>query len=70
MNKNNKKKKSKKNKSKLDSHSIVRFNPDPKVGLTANEVNKRNEENLLNISKLKTSKSLASIFIKNVFNIS
>lgn len=67
MNKNTEKKKSKKNKSKLDSHSIVRFNPDPKVGLTANEVNKRNEENLLNISKLKTSKSLASIFIKNVF---
>ena len=67
MNKNTEKKKSKKNKSKLDSHSIVRFNPDPKVGLTVNEVNKRNEENLLNISKLKTSKSLASIFIKNVF---
>lgn len=67
MNKNTEKKKSKKNKSKLDSHPIVRFNPDPKVGLTANEVNKRNEENLLNISKLKTSKSLASIFIKNVF---
>lgn len=67
MNKNTEKKKSKKNKSKLDSHSIVRFNPDPKVGLTANEVNKRNEENLLNISKLKTSKSLASIFIKNIF---
>ena len=67
MNKNTEKKKSKKNKSKLDSHSIIRFNPDPKVGLTANEVNKRNEENLLNISKLKTSKSLASIFIKNIF---
>ena len=67
MNKKTEKNKSKNNKSKLDSHSILRFNPDPKVGLSANEVNKRIEDNLLNISKLKSSKSLASIFIKNVF---
>lgn len=67
MSKDIEKKKLRKNKSKIDSQSIKRFDPDPDRGLSASEVAKRNEENLLNISKLKTSKSLASIFVKNIF---
>lgn len=53
--------------SSADSQSIVRFNPDPNAGLKSTEVNSRNEENLVNVSKLKTSKSLASILAKNIF---
>ena len=67
MSKDIEKKKLRKNKSKIDSQSIKRFDPDPDRGLSASELAKRNEENLLNISKLKTSKSLASIFVKNIF---
>ena len=57
----------KKKKSNIDNSSIVRFKPKPESGLSTEQVKKRNEENLVNVSKLKTSKSLWSIFAKNIF---
>ena len=57
----------KKKKLNIDNSSIVRFKPKPESGLSTEQVKKRNEENLVNVSKLKTSKSLWSIFAKNIF---
>ncbi len=57
----------KKTKSDLDNSSIVRFDPDASLGLNAEQINRRKEQNLVNVSKLKTSKSLWSIFAKNIF---
>ena len=62
-NKNNKKKQTK----QVDAGSIVRFNPNAEKGLSTNEVASRTEAGLVNVSKIKTSKSLWSIFAKNIF---
>ncbi|MBR1988496.1 MAG: HAD-IC family P-type ATPase [Clostridia bacterium] len=47
--------------------SVSRYNPKPDVGLTLSQVKKRTDDGLLNVSKLKTSKTLKSIFFKNIF---
>ena len=59
-------KKKKINKSK-DLVKITRFNPDPKVGLETEQINQRIKENLLNVSNVKTDKSIAKILFKNIF---
>ncbi len=58
--------KNKNAKQKVNTH-ITRINPKPNEGLTSAQVKKRTEDNLLNISKIKTSKSIWSIFSKNIF---
>ncbi|MBE5741125.1 MAG: HAD family hydrolase [Clostridiales bacterium] len=58
------KKKSNKNKS---SASISRFNPKPNEGLSQKQISQRTQENLVNISNIKTSKSIGSILFKNIF---
>ncbi len=57
---------SKKQKSK-QTKDIARFNPKAETGLTAEQVQKRIEQNLVNITSTKTSKSIWSIIVKNVF---
>ena len=57
-----------KKKNKLTTtQNITRFNPKPDSGLTQNQIQQRNEENLVNVSNIKTTKSLWSIFAKNIF---
>ena len=56
----------KKNKRTL-TQNITRFNPKPNTGLTQKQIQQRSEENLVNISNIKTTKSLWSIFAKNIF---
>ena len=46
---------------------ITRFKPDPKVGLTQEQINSRIQDNLLNVSNIKTSKSIGNILFKNIF---
>lgn len=46
---------------------VSRFNPKPDEGLTEAQVKKRTSENLVNTSKIKTTKTLWSIFSKNIF---
>ncbi len=46
--------------------NISRFNPKPEQGLTSQQVEKRTEAGLVNVSSVKTSKSLGSIFAKNI----
>ncbi len=48
-------------------NKATRINPTPNVGLTEQQVKKRTEEGFVNVSSVKTSKSLASIFAKNIF---
>ena len=59
----------KKNKSTTSKKSkkITRFNPKPENGLTSEQVNQRIQENLLNVSNIKTNKTIGSIFFKNIF---
>ena len=59
-------KKKKTNKSKI-VNKIQRYNPSPKDGLTAEQIAKRNQDNLTNVSNIKTSKSVGSILFKNIF---
>ena len=47
--------------------TAVRYFPDSKHGLTAEQVQQRNAENLTNVSNIKTSKSIGSILFKNIF---
>ena len=46
---------------------ITRFNPKPDVGLTSDQVNNRIAHNLVNVSNVKTNKTLRSILVKNIF---
>ena len=58
----------KKNKNfKGDKQAISRFNPKASEGLSSAQVAKRVEAGLTNVSNIKTSKSLGSIFAKNIF---
>ena len=58
----------KKKKSKVqDKSPISRFNPNPEVGLKQDQIKKRNEQGLVNISSAKTSKSIGGILVKNIF---
>ncbi len=56
----------KKTKSK-STKSINRFNPKPDVGLSEKQVKERTDANLVNVSNVKTSKSIGSILAKNIF---
>ena len=49
------------------SKKIVRFNPKPNQGLSSEQIAQRNQENLVNVSNIKTSKSIGSILFKNIF---
>lgn len=60
------KQKNPKQKTKL-TKNITRFNPKADVGLTSDQVQKRTEQNLDNVTSTKTSKSIWSIIAKNVF---
>lgn len=60
-NKNSKKQKVKQTK------NVTRFNPKTDVGLTSEQVQKRIEQNLVNVTSTKTTKSIWSIIAKNVF---
>ncbi len=58
----------KKNKQKEKSNEkIKRFNPEPTEGLNVKQVQERVEQNLVNISNIKTTKSVWSILFKNIF---
>ncbi|MFQ6752111.1 MAG: HAD-IC family P-type ATPase [Clostridia bacterium] len=56
----------KKTKSK-STKTINRFNPKPDVGLSEKQVKERTDANLVNVSNVKTSKSIGSILAKNIF---
>lgn len=56
----------KSNKTKVES-SISRFNPKPNEGLSAKQIQQRTDEGLVNVSNIKTSKSIGSILFKNIF---
>ncbi len=56
-----------KNNNEKDIKPVSRFNPKANEGLNSNQVKKRNEAGLVNISTVKTTKSLWSIFSKNIF---
>ena len=57
----------KKNSNKKTEKKITRFNPNHETGLTAEQINQRIAENLVNVSNIKTSKSIGSILFKNIF---
>lgn len=56
-----------KNKKFKTKSNIVRFNPKPNEGLNVNQIKKRTADNLVNISNVKTNKSLGGILVKNIF---
>ena len=47
--------------------NVVRYEPDIKVGLTKSQVDERIANNLINKTKVKSTKSYWSIFAKNIF---
>lgn len=47
--------------------NITRYKPKANEGLSGEQVKKRTEENLVNISNVKTTKSIGSILFKNIF---
>lgn len=55
----------KNNKIKVN-HNITRFKPKPEEGLNEKQVAKRIEEHLVNVSNIKTTKSIGSILVKNI----
>ena len=48
---------------------MERYNPDYKSGLNAKQVNKRKEENLINIDTTVKTKSVKSIIVSNFFTL-
>ncbi len=53
---------------KQDSQvKLVRYNPKPDEGLNEKQVKARTEDNLVNVSSVKTSKSVGRILAKNIF---
>ena len=57
----------KKKREKNNKTNITRYNPKPEVGLTNAQVEERTQNNLLNISTVKTNKTIGGIFAKNIF---
>lgn len=60
----------KKEKSKSTKHpanNISRFNPKPNEGLKPEQIKKRTEAGLVNVSNIKTNKSIGGILAKNIF---
>ncbi len=58
-------KKKKSNASKAPK--ITRYNPKPESGLNLEQIEERVQNNLVNVSNVKTSKSVGSILFKNIF---
>ena len=58
---------SNKKKKNVSNISISRFNPKPDEGLSSQQVENRTLDGLVNVSKIKTNKSLGGIFAKNIF---
>ncbi len=56
-----------KKKSKVNLKSISRYNPKPSEGLNDKQIKERTEAGLVNISNIKTSKSIGGILAKNIF---
>jgi len=54
------------NKNKTEK-KITRYSPDANIGLTQEQINARIQDNLLNVSNIKTSKSIGNILFKNIF---
>ena len=50
-----------------ETKKITRYNPKPEVGLEQSQINERIENNLVNVSNVKTGKSIGSILVKNIF---
>ncbi len=46
---------------------LTRFNPKPETGLVQSQIDSRIEENLVNVSNIKTNKTIKSILAKNIF---
>ena len=57
----------KKNVKKQASSHITRFNPKPEDGLKEDQIRKRTEAGLTNVSTVKNKKSIGGIFAKNIF---
>lgn len=47
--------------------NITRYNPKPNEGLSQVQIQKRIEQGLVNVSNVKTSKSVGKIFVTNIF---
>ncbi len=60
-------KKTKKQIEEKSNKKITRYNPNPEEGLTSEQVQARTDDKLLNISTVKTSKSVGKIFFQNIF---
>ena len=52
---------------KKTTTQVSRFNPKPNEGLKQEQIKKRTEAGLVNVSNIKTSKSIGGIFAKNIF---
>jgi len=59
-------KKKKKNQAE-NSKKITRLNPSFEVGLTQAQIDERVRDNLVNVSNIKTSKTIGEILVKNIF---
>ena len=57
----------KKRKNNIEEKPIVRFDPTIEKGLSDEEVKQRINDKLTNSTKIKTSKTYLSIFVKNIF---
>ncbi len=57
----------KKRKNNIEEKPIVRFDPTIEKGLSEEEVKQRINDKLTNSTKIKTSKTYLSIFVKNIF---
>lgn len=55
------------NKTKTSTKSISRFNPKPNSGLNSKQILERTSAGLVNVSNIKTTKSIGSILVKNIF---
>ncbi len=55
-----------KHNSKL-TRKVTRFNPKPDVGLTSDQIRNRVNSNLVNVSNIKTNKTIGNILAKNIF---
>ena len=59
-------KKKKKNQTE-NNKKITRFNPSHEVGLKQSQIDDRIRDNLVNVSNVKTSKTVGEILVKNIF---
>ncbi len=53
--------------SKQKDKKITRFKPDPKKGLTQQQIDERIHDELVNVSSIKNQKTIGGILMKNIF---